>query len=568
MKKNKVFEYLLYAIILACVFTLIFSRILAKPVSNLDELWNYNTARQIANGLIPYKDISMITTPLLPTVIAIILKLTTDELIVFRIITAVISTSLIFMTYLIFKQILKNKLTCVILTGFILYIYYKNFMLDYNFVVLLIALIIEYIELKKLEKTPIVNNKNEVIENIKINNIEDRKIKDVSNKKDLNFAVIKDNRYNFIIGLLSGIAICTKQTLGVFVAIGTLIAPMLFVNNKENLKQYIKNALIRILGMLIPVMAFVIFLIISGSLKYFIDYAILGIKTFSNSISYKSLINSKEKMLKIFAIILPVFLMLILVAFIINSTSKKKKIPIHILGRLEIMTVYSAIMLIVLYPIADKTHFYIAMLPLFIECIYVIIEIIKSIYFKIKYKLKENTKQNLENSKHIRDKISKIIDFTIRASIILTIVGVGANYTYTELNDYIGNNNRNKNIKHYENIIVTDYIESRINDVKELIKSAERKEIDVIILDAEASVIDIPLDRYHKNYDMFLKGNIGKDGEEGIIKDIQNSTKCIYLTKKDKKKLNWQSPRQAINYVEENLEKLGELNLYNLYYKK
>ena len=67
---------------------------------------------------------------------------------------------------------------------------------------------------------------------------------------------------------------------------------------------------------------------------------------------------------------------------------------------------------------------------------------------------------------------------------------------------------------------------------------------------------------------MFLKGNIGKDGEEGIIKDIQNSSKCIYLTKKNKKKLNWQSPREVIDYVEENLKKLGEINVYNVYYKE
>lgn len=541
MKRNKVMEYLVSIIILVSVFTLIFSRILAKPVSNLDELWNYNTARQIANGLVPYKDISMITTPLLPTIVAIILKLTTDELIIFRIITAIISTAITFVTYLLFKQILKNKCTSIILSGIILYIYYKNFMLDYNFVVLLITLIIEYLELKKLEKTPIINDKNEVIQ---YNN------ENINDKENINVAIIKDNKNNLMIGLLAGLAICTKQTVGVFVALGILVAPLLFVSNKENFKQYIKNALARVIGILIPVIAFIGFLIVLGSLKYFIEYALLGIKTFSNSISYKSLINSEDKMLKNFAIILPTFLMLILVAIALNSIPKKKKLPIYLIGRLEIMVTYSASMLIVLYPIADKTHFYIAMLPLLILCIYVIFEILKKIYGKLKFK------------------IMKYITMAVKFAIMIAIICVGVNYIDIELNEYIYNNNREKNIKHYKNIIVSDYIEKRINEVKDLINSAEKRKIDVIILDAEASVIDIPLDRYHKNYDMFLKGNIGKNGETGIINDIKNSTKTIYLTKRDKKKLNWQSPKEVINYVEENLEKLGEIDLYNVYYKE
>ena len=132
MRKNKILDYVVPTMMLVCAFTLIYSRILAKPATNLDEIWNYNTARQIANGLIPYKDISMITTPLLPTIIAIILKLTTDELLVFRIITAIISTAIMSMTYLIFKEILKNRWISTILTSCILFIYYKEFMLDYN----------------------------------------------------------------------------------------------------------------------------------------------------------------------------------------------------------------------------------------------------------------------------------------------------------------------------------------------------------------------------------------------------------------------------------------------------
>ena len=49
------------------IFIIIISIIIIKPIGDLDEIWNYNTARAIAEGFVPYRDISMITTPLLPT---------------------------------------------------------------------------------------------------------------------------------------------------------------------------------------------------------------------------------------------------------------------------------------------------------------------------------------------------------------------------------------------------------------------------------------------------------------------------------------------------------------------
>ena len=64
------------------IFIVIFSIIIIKPISDLDEIWNYNTARAISQGLIPYKDISMITTPVLPMLTAIILKVIANEIIV------------------------------------------------------------------------------------------------------------------------------------------------------------------------------------------------------------------------------------------------------------------------------------------------------------------------------------------------------------------------------------------------------------------------------------------------------------------------------------------------------
>ena len=44
------------------------SNILIKNVDNLDEMWNFNFARCMANGLIPYKDFNIILGPFLPMI--------------------------------------------------------------------------------------------------------------------------------------------------------------------------------------------------------------------------------------------------------------------------------------------------------------------------------------------------------------------------------------------------------------------------------------------------------------------------------------------------------------------
>ena len=51
---------------------------------------------------------------------------------------------------------------------------------------------------------------------------------------------------------------------------------------------------------------------------------------------------------------------------------------------------------------------------------------------------------------------------------------------------------------------------------------------------------------------MFLKGNLGSKGEDGIIERIDTEENAIYLLKKSG--LNWQNPGDVRNYIIDNLE--------------
>ena len=144
MKKKDILKILF-------IFIIIFSIIIIKPITDLDEIWNYNTARVISEGLKPYKDIIMITTPLLPMITAIILKIIANEVIVSRILAAVLWTGILFSTYKILKKLLKEENICLILTVIIGFICRNIYCIDYNVTVLLIALIVLHSELKNIE---------------------------------------------------------------------------------------------------------------------------------------------------------------------------------------------------------------------------------------------------------------------------------------------------------------------------------------------------------------------------------------------------------------------------------
>lgn len=140
------------------IFIAIFSIIIIRPIEDLDELWNYNTARAVAEGLTPYKDISMITTPLLPMITSIFLKLA-NEVIVSRILATIMWTGILFAIYKIFRTLIKEENISLISTSLIGILCREIYSIDYNVTVLLIALIILYQEIKHIEKVTEYNKK-------------------------------------------------------------------------------------------------------------------------------------------------------------------------------------------------------------------------------------------------------------------------------------------------------------------------------------------------------------------------------------------------------------------------
>ena len=184
MKKEKIKAISKDFILFIFIAVMVFSIIAINPISNLDEIWNYNTARAIAQNLIPYKDISMITTPLLPMITALFLKLIANEVIVSRVLASVLWGGVLFSIFKILKLLIKEENTCLIIIALLGLLFRDCYCIDYNILSLMFSLIILYIELKNIDKPHFENNKTD-----------------------------------FLIGILAGLTVCTKQSIGAILAI-------------------------------------------------------------------------------------------------------------------------------------------------------------------------------------------------------------------------------------------------------------------------------------------------------------------------------------------------------------
>lgn len=512
MKKEKIKAISKDFILFIFIAVMVFSIIAINPISNLDEIWNYNTARAIAQNLIPYKDISMITTPLLPMITALFLKLIANEVIVSRVLASVLWGGVLFSIFKILKLLIKEENTCLIIIALLGLLFRDCYCIDYNILSLMFSLIILYIELKNIDKPHFENNKTD-----------------------------------FLIGILAGLTVCTKQSIGAILAIIVVGYKIIFVQNKKEFIEYLKTAFKRIIGILIPIILVLIYLIVTNSLQDFINYAVLGISTFSNKIPYAKLMNNDKKEIQILSRIMPFILLAMAVLTIVLQNKKKKENIGNIDNKILTMLIYSLSTIIIMYPISDEIHFLIASTITFIGLAYILYLLGIAIYNKI----------NLQSKKKIYKITSLMISIIAIAFIAVRGIENITEYTKQE---------KNETIEHYKNIQISEYLQERINEIDNFILEQEKENKKVYILDAEAAIYMIPINNYNKDYDMFLKGNIGKDGQEGQIQKIkQKETNEIILIRKRNLQSNWQTPTEVVNYVRENLEFMGEVSIYEVY---
>lgn len=562
------------------IFSVVFSGILKDEITDLDELWNYNTARAIMHGLIPYKEISMITTPLLPFIVSIILKIFGDKLVVFRIVGAILLTAIFYLSYVLSYKLTKRRIIGVITSLTLILLYKNELAIDYNYFILMIMMCVQILEVRKIES------------------IEKSKIK---NKKI--------NMYDVIIGILLGLAICTKQTIGTIISITVILSELILVENKQTFLKYIKASIVKIISMLSVVMIFLLYLLITNSITDFINYAILGIRTFINKIEYKKLFTLRNKTIVGLAKAEPIAIALMMTVIGIiktlsiicktrikedaNDKSKgnakecnvaknktredqDKKVKAEIKkyeiiedkkhnNRRRIYEVYEYLkkyivifiaalgMLITMYPISDEIHFMIAIMPIIVIEISIFLDILTNVASKDK------------------SQISNFMLYTLEAFLVLFLTYKLCSITYKWTNEY-QLADKEQESSNFEYIPLYKETSEGRKEIADYIEDKREQGYTVHILDSDAVVYSIITNNYAKNYDMLLKGNIGTDGAKKIMQDIDNckagNEKILFLLKKRDRALNWQSEIEVINYARENLIEIDEIGIYDVLSKE
>ena len=270
----KKFKYILIFIII-----LLFN-LLCSPI-NVDEIWNYGFSVNMYRGLIPYLDFNMVLTPFYPFFMSLFFYIFGNSILVFHVVNAVVLTFCFFLLDKMYQE--KSYLF------FLFFFFPVNYAFpNYNLFLFVLLVIVIYVE-----------------ENF----------------------VSKYSWAYYLIGVMLGLCILTKQTVGFCL----LLPSLYYIKQKKVLLQ-------RFLGFLVPVGIFIIYLFFTGSFYSFINLCILGLFEFSGNHKLEPILGTL------------VVLMIVVTIYFIKKDSK------------ELLNYYALAFYSLIIPIVDVYHFFIAFL--------------------------------------------------------------------------------------------------------------------------------------------------------------------------------------------------------------
>ncbi|MDD5888621.1 MAG: hypothetical protein PUC82_03945 [bacterium] len=424
-------------------FFFLFWNLIVQPV-NLDEIWNYGFVNNIYRGLVPYRDFNMVITPFFPMLMAIPFYIFGSNMLIFNIEQAFILTVIFYIIY----DYLKEKSYLFILVMICpLSISFPSYNM---FLLLLFFLLI------KLEDS---------------------------------------NANDYLMGVLLACFILTKQTVGVMMALVTLYY---FDKPKKIFK--------RLIGMIIPGIFFIIYLVITGSIRQFFDLCLFGLFDFATT-------NGR-------GINIYFLLGLVMIGIIIYLIRKDKK---------NIKNYYFLAFFSILIPLFDLYHFKIVVLA-----------------FLFVFLIQRNVKIYLN-----------IEMFTFFVCCFLIVI----NLWYRVDGKVVYPNN----INHFEHRYLTNKYISYSNRINELFHKYSDRE--VVFLSADGYYFKIINDLDVSYLDLINMGNWGYNGSKKLLDEIKSKDNFVAFVDKNEFSANTQTEKKALEYVINNgkfLEKEGSYYIYEV----
>lgn len=310
-------KYFEYGITLLVMLLILGICIMGRPLQSLDELWQYSFESNISQGLMPYRDMNLAVTPLSMLWGGLILKILDNQLIVYRLLGTINSTICMMLFYDIMRKMNVDKRIAFCFSVYAGAFYCPYFTYDYNYLELLILLLIMDLLLGLEEK------------------------KAYSGRKWL------------IIGGAGGCAVLIKQSTGMVIFIAVFLLSVILYSRKNR-----RCALYFGIGCFFPLG------LCAGGILYchiqgqFWDYVFGGLASFAqhNRIGISIFLFHSGLLCTLEALLAAAIAVIGIVRVVRSrkTDSCKKRL---------ILIWLSFAGSVVIYPITDNTHFVIALLP-------------------------------------------------------------------------------------------------------------------------------------------------------------------------------------------------------------
>ena len=429
--------------LLVFIMILLFN-LLCSPI-NVDEIWNYGFSVNIYRGLVPYLDFNMVLTPFYPFFMSLFFHVFGSSILTFHVVNAVILTFCFFLLDKMYQE--KSYLF------FLFFFFPVNYAFpNYNLFLFVLLVIIIYME-----------------ENF----------------------VSKYSWAHYAIGFMLGLCLLTKQTVGFCL----LLPSLYYIKQKKVLLQ-------RVLGFLVPVGIFVIYLLLTGSFYSFINLCVLGLFEFSGN-------HKLEPILGTLAI-----LMIFATIYFIKKDPK------------DLINYYALCFYTLIIPIVDVYHFFIAFLAfLLVIC------------------------------KKIKKQYIHYAPFSIISVLVLAVLNA--------YNNHFSFSNYPNDINHFEYRYINPYNYRFTKDVLHYLEKNKDKKI--MFINSDGYYFKLITDMDISYVDLINQGNLGYHGGEYLLDVVKESKDVLFLVNPNEYGGYRQTDQNVIKYVLTKGKKIKDLGLYDVY---
>lgn len=282
----------------------------------------------------------------------------------------------------------------------------------------------------------------------------------------------------------------------------------------------LKNVIVSFLTEIALLATYLLYLALNQNLYNFINYTFLGLKEFGTE-------NILLEINPILFVAINIILYTLLIWMILFKKSKFKE---------KSLIIFSIMALPIAFPIMNKYHTQMAMMP----------TIVTLIIFIEKNFLEELTDSKIFNK------------FTIMFTLVLSIIS-----TCQLINNIKQINNYNCYDIYY-GANVDKELKNNIDKILNYIKENESQGYEVKILSYKSNLYMNILKRNNGKMDLPFYGNLGIEGEDGLIEEIKNLKNTKILILKNDEYL-FQESDKIREYIRDNYEKIGEIEEFDIY---